>query len=120
MHKGNHSNLLAQPGKPAQQAAPPTTPGSFPRPNHQPEADLLLKLRVVASQNQEVYTHPPLPVTMPSKHTVVVSLDAETEAIVKALGGNRSEWIRDAIKWRHGPGADLEVMEPWPTLASDN
>lgn len=48
---------------------------------------------------------------MPSKHTVVVSLDAETEAIVKALGGNRSEWIRDAIKWRHGPGADLEVME---------
>lgn len=48
---------------------------------------------------------------MPSKHTVVVSLDAETEVIVNNLGGNRSEWIRDAIKWRHGPGADLEVME---------
>ena len=48
---------------------------------------------------------------MPSKHTVVVSLDAETEKIVKDLGGNRSQWIRDAIKWRHGPGADLETME---------
>ena len=48
---------------------------------------------------------------MPSKHTVVVSLDPETELIVNNLGGNRSQWIRDAIKWRHGPGADLEVME---------
>lgn len=48
---------------------------------------------------------------MPSKHTVVVSLDSETERIVNNLGGNRSEWIRDAIKWRHGPGADLETME---------
>ena len=48
---------------------------------------------------------------MPSKHTVVVSLDAETEKIVKDLGGNRSQWIRDAIKWRHGPGGDLETME---------
>lgn len=48
---------------------------------------------------------------MPSKHTVVVSLDAETELIVNALGGNRSEWIRDAIKWRHGPGGELETME---------
>lgn len=48
---------------------------------------------------------------MPSKHTVVVSLDAETETIVNDLGGNRSQWIRDAIKWRHGPGADLEVLE---------
>jgi len=47
---------------------------------------------------------------MPSKHTVVVSLDDETERIVNDLGGNRSAWIRDAIKWRHGPGADLEVM----------
>ena len=48
---------------------------------------------------------------MPSKHTVVVSLDPETELIVNNLGGNRSQWIREAIKWRHGPGADLEVME---------
>lgn len=48
---------------------------------------------------------------MPSKHTVVVSLDAETEMIVNNLGGNRSQWIRDAIKWRHGPGADFEVMQ---------
>ena len=47
---------------------------------------------------------------MPSKHTVVVSLDDETEKIVKDLGGNRSQWIRDAIKWRHGPGGDLESM----------
>jgi hypothetical protein len=48
---------------------------------------------------------------MPSKHTVVVSLDAETEQIVNELGGNRSQWIRDAIKWRHGPGGELETME---------
>ena len=41
----------------------------------------------------------------------MVSLDAETEKIVKDLGGNRSQWIRDAIKWRHGPGGDLETME---------
>lgn len=48
---------------------------------------------------------------MPSKHTVVVSLDAETERIVNNLGGNRSEWIRDAIRYRHGPGLDYEAME---------
>ena len=45
---------------------------------------------------------------MPSKHTVVVSLDPETEAIVKALGGNRSQWIREAVKWRHAN--DYEIM----------
>ena len=48
---------------------------------------------------------------MPSKHTVVVSLDAETERIVNDLGGNRSQWIRDAIRYRHGPGRDYEAME---------
>lgn len=46
---------------------------------------------------------------MPSKHTVVVSLDAETEMIVNSLGGNRSKWIRDAITWRHT--SDVEVLQ---------
>ena len=46
---------------------------------------------------------------MPSKHTVVVSLDAETERIVNELAGNRSQWIRDAIKWRHT--SDIEVLQ---------
>lgn len=46
---------------------------------------------------------------MPSKHTVVVSLDLETERIVNELGGNRSQWIRDAIKWRHT--SDVEVLQ---------
>lgn len=46
---------------------------------------------------------------MPSKHTVVVSLDAETETIVNNLGGNRSQWIREAIKWRHT--SDIEILQ---------
>jgi len=46
---------------------------------------------------------------MPSKHTVVVSLDDETERIVNELGGNRSKWIRDAIKWRNT--GDYEVLQ---------
>ena len=46
---------------------------------------------------------------MPSKHTVVVSLDAETEEILNNLGENRSKWIRDAIKWRHT--SDFEVVQ---------
>ena len=46
---------------------------------------------------------------MPSKHTVVVSLDAETEMIVNNLGGNRSKWIREAIKWRHT--SDVEILQ---------
>lgn len=46
---------------------------------------------------------------MPSKHTVVVSLDEETERIVNELGGNRSRWIRDAIKWRNT--GDYEVLQ---------
>jgi len=48
---------------------------------------------------------------MPSKHTVVVSLDVETEQILKNLGDgrNRSAWIREAIIWRHT--SDVEVLQ---------
>ncbi|WP_438995705.1 hypothetical protein [Poseidonia sp.] len=46
---------------------------------------------------------------MPSKHTVVVSLDDKTVQIVEDLGGNRSKWIREAILWRHT--SDVEVLQ---------
>jgi predicted DNA-binding protein len=48
---------------------------------------------------------------MPSKHTVVVSLDDETDQILKGLDSrtNRSEWIREAIKWRHT--SDVEILQ---------
>jgi len=46
---------------------------------------------------------------MPSKHTVVVSLDDKTVQIVDDLGGNRSKWIREAILWRHT--SDVEVLQ---------
>jgi len=48
---------------------------------------------------------------MPSKHTVVVSLDEETEKILQDVGGNRSEWIREAIRMRVAPPGEIELME---------
>ena len=48
---------------------------------------------------------------MPSKHTVVVSLDEETEKILNEVGGNRSEWIREAIRRRVAPAGDAELLQ---------
>ena len=48
---------------------------------------------------------------MPSKHTVVVSLDEETEKILDNLSGNRSEWIREAIRLRAMPESEVEILE---------
>lgn len=48
---------------------------------------------------------------MPSKHTVVVSLDEETEKILDEVGGNRSEWIREAIRQRVAPAGDAELLQ---------
>jgi hypothetical protein len=48
---------------------------------------------------------------MPSKHTVVVSLDQETEKILENIDGNRSEWIRDAIRARVAPPAESEIIQ---------
>jgi len=104
------SIFLLSPRSGAQRSGTTNDARSFPRPNHQREVIHLLNLRAFASQISTGFipTHHSRQI-MPSKHTVVVSLDDKTVQIVDDLGGNRSKWIREAILWRHT--SDVEVLQ---------
>ena len=71
------------------------------------------KARAASQEMQRVDTHPPLPVVMPSRYTVVISLDQETQNILeatKACGGNVSEYVRRAIAHFEKPIGDAEML----------
>jgi hypothetical protein len=71
------------------------------------------KARAASQDLGRVDTHPPLPVVMPSRFTVVISLDPVTEHLleeVKKKGGNVSAYVRSAIIAYAQPVGDAEHL----------
>lgn len=69
--------------------------------------------RVASQDLRRVDTHPPCPVVMPSRFTVVISLDPVTEHLleeVKNKGGNVSAYVRQAIVAYAQPVGDAEHL----------